>query len=402
MPALPFHPDRRIVLRLGAGIGAGLGAMGLLSACGLSGLVAERLGTPKVNAQPMTAGRSIGTGPVIVAMLLPLSGDTAAVGTSMANAAQMAMDFVGSNPNLGQNITLVLKDTGSSAGQAAAKASEAVNEGASLILGPLRAEHVSAVAAVARPAGLPVIAFSNNSGAAAPGVFLLNVLPETEVRRSLGHVAGKGRRAFAGLFPTTSYGRIQEGAFRQAVADLGLTARAVYSFDGDAQAREAINQLLPLLKAGQIDAVFLPDRATAPGLAAMLEQGGIDRTRVTLIGSADWLGDSRIAASPALGGAVFPAVDDVGYQALLPEYQQKFGTRPHVFATIAYTAVVLANNAGLALGTPRYDRAKLTVKGGFNGRDGVFRFLADGRSDYALVMRQIGANGSSVVDGPKL
>jgi ABC-type branched-subunit amino acid transport system substrate-binding protein len=352
--------------------------------------------------RPLAAGNTIGSGPVTVAMLLPLSGELANIGTSMANAAQMAMDFVAGNPNLGQNITLVLKDSGSSPAEAAARASEAVSEGARLILGPLRGEQVTAVAAVARPAGLNVIAFSNNSGAAAPGVFLLNVLPEAEVRRTLRYASSKGRRAFAGLFPTNVYGRIQEGAFRQAVADLGLTARAVYSFGDESQARSAVDQLLPLIKAGQIDAVFIPDRLTAPSFSVMFEQGGVDKAKLTLIGSADWQGDGKIAASPFLSGAIYPAVDEAGFNAMLPDYQQRFGTRPHPFATIAYTAVVLASNSGLALGTPPYDRAKLSVGGGFNGRDGVFRFKPDGRSDYALVIRQLGPAGSSVVDGPKL
>jgi hypothetical protein len=54
------------------------------------------------------------------------------------------------------------------------------------------------------------------------------------------------------------------------------------------------------------------------------------------------------------------------------------------------------------MGTPRYDRAQLTIPAGFNGRDGVFRFLEDGRSEYALVVKQVTAGGAQVVDGPKL
>jgi hypothetical protein len=123
---------------------------------------------------------------------------------------------------------------------------------------------------------------------------------------------------------------------------------------------------------------------------------------VLLIGSADWNGDAAIAGTPYLSGAIYPAVDDAGYQALLPEYQARFGSTPHALATIAYTAVILANATPLALGTPPYDRTQLTLPGGFNGRDGVFRFLADGRSEYALVIKQVAPGGATVVDGPKL
>src|SRR5690606_11230229 len=120
-------------------------------------------------------------------------------------------------------------------------------------------------------------------------------------------------------------------------------------------------QLAPLLKQGQIDAVFLPDRATAPSFAALLAEAGVASGTVQFVGSAGWGGDAAIAAGPALAGAVFPAVDDAGYQALLPEYQARFGSAPHALATVAYTAVILANASSLALGTPRYDRAQLTL-----------------------------------------
>src|SRR5690606_17012129 len=182
---------------------------------------------------PLAQGRTIGSGPVRVAMLLPLSGESAAVGTSMAGGAELAMEFIAQNPNIADNITLVIKDTGSSVQAATAAAQQAVSEGASLILGPLRADQVSAAGSVARAAGLPLIGFSNNSGAAQPGVYLLNVLPESEARRSLGFAKAQGRRAYAGLFPNSDYGRIQQSAFSQAAADLGLRVVGVYSFGSE-------------------------------------------------------------------------------------------------------------------------------------------------------------------------
>ena len=162
------------------------------------GLRFPELRRPDAAARPPcpSVGQSFGTGPVHVAMLLPLSGDAnlAAVAQSMQNGAQLAMEFIGSNANMTDNITLTVKDTGPSAQGAAAAASQAVQEGASLILGPLKADQVTAAGSVARSGGIPLIGFSNNSGAAAPGVYLLNVLPESEVKRSLGYAKSQGRR----------------------------------------------------------------------------------------------------------------------------------------------------------------------------------------------------------------
>ena len=57
-----------------------------------------------------------------------------------------------------------------------------------------------------------------------------------------------------------------------------------------------------------------------------------------------------------LNGAIYPAVDDKGYQAILPLYQQKFGGTPHPLVTIAYTAVILANASSLSNGTAAIQR----------------------------------------------
>ena len=375
-----------------------------LSGCSSFDFNLPRFGGPAAPVAPAVSGQTIGSGPVRVAMLLPLSGDVALgkVATSMQNGAILAMDFVASNPNMADNITLVIKDTGPSAQGAATAASQAVAEGASLILGPLKADQVSAAGSVARSAGIPLIGFSNNSGAAAPGVYLLNVLPESEVRRSLTYAKGQGRQALAGIFPGNDFGRIQQAAFQQGVADIGLGARAVYTFSSEAEARNVVAQLVPLLQAGQIDALFMPDRATAPSMANLLSEAGIAPGSVQIIGSADWNNDTSIANTTSLAGAIFPAVDTSGLTALSAEYLAKYGTTPHPFATLAYTATILANASALSKATPPYNAALLTSSAGFNGRDGVFRFFADGRSEFALAIRQVSIGGSSVAeDAPK-
>ena len=359
---------------------------------------------PEPPVLPGAEGEVLGTGPVRVALLLPLSGDPALsnVGTSMANAARIAMQYIASNTALPDNISIVLKDTGPTAAGAAQAASAAVAEGTSLILGPLRADQVTAVGGVARAAGVPVIAFSNNASAAAPGVYLLNVLPDSEVRRTLGFARAQGRTTVAGIFPNTDFGRAQRAAFDRAVAALGLSVPATYTFAGEAEARNAIEQLAPRIKAGEVSAVFIPDRATAPGFGILLQAAGIAQGTVQIVGSADWNGDSTIAGTPTLVGAIYPATDDFGFKTLSSEYLPMFGRPPHPFATLAYTAVILANASSLSMGTPKYAQSQLTISVGFNGRDGVFRFLADGRSEYALVVKEVTAGGARVVDTAKL
>ncbi len=90
---------------------------------------------------PSGPSQSFGRGPVPVALLLPLTGDPgmAGVGQSLANASRLAMGFIEANPNIAENITITLRDTGGTVAGATAAASAAISGGAKRILGPLKA-----------------------------------------------------------------------------------------------------------------------------------------------------------------------------------------------------------------------------------------------------------------------
>jgi branched-chain amino acid transport system substrate-binding protein len=396
------------------GIAQALGAVALLalSACSPIQLGSRTLdfGAPPAQTiqapatMPAGPSQSFGRGPVKVALLLPLSGDNgiASFGQSLANASRLAIAFIEANPNIAENITITLRDTGTSVAGATAAASAAVTDGARLILGPLRADQVTAAGAVARSAGLPLIGFSNNPTAASPGVYLLSVLPDMEMKRSMGWLMAQGRRGIAGVFPATEFGQAQETAFRQQAVAAGFAPQAVYTFSKVEEAQQIVNQALPLIQKGMIDTLFLPDRATAPSFGVLLGQAGVSGDALQIVGSADWEGDSTIAAASQLSGAIYPTVDPAGMLAISADYQRQFGTQPHALATIAYTATILANVNTLSMANPPYNPALMTSPTGFNGRDGVFRFLGNGKSEYALAIKRIAPGGAQLIEGAKL
>ncbi|MGJ8528682.1 MAG: penicillin-binding protein activator [Maritalea sp.] len=394
----------------GAKLAAGATAMLALLACTPDfgfGPTSPSSGTTRPVVQgnlPPANGEILGNGPVRVVLLTPTSGEGGLgnVGISIRNGAKMAIDKINASPQFSSNIHLVVKDTGGSAITARALATEAVGEGASLILGPLRADSVRAAGSVARTAGIPLIGFSNNSGASAPGIYLLNILPETEVLRSVKYAQNFGRKSFAAIVPRTDFGQVQEGAFRVATSQTGASVQGIYQFSNEEEARTAVEQLVPFLISGSVDAIFLPDRATAPSIAVLFESAQIEKTDVTIIGSADWDGDVKISQTPFLSGAFFPAVDGAGYERLKPEYETIYGAEPHPMATFAYTSVLLANSNSLVNATPRYGRQQLTLPRGFSGQDGSFRFLENGTNQHALVMKQVVIDGSRIVDAAKM
>ena len=69
-----------------------------------------------------------------------------------------------------RSMVLLPRDTGPTPETAAAAANDAIDKGAELILGPLLANDVRAVAPVARARNVPVIAFSTDRTVAGDGV----------------------------------------------------------------------------------------------------------------------------------------------------------------------------------------------------------------------------------------
>ena len=189
-----------------------------LAALGIGGCIGGGLGGvdgPLAQAPPQPAndGRTIGRGSVKVAMILPLTGQGAVPGTSLRNAAELAIvEF--QNPDL----TILVKDDRGSPDGARQAAEEALAEGAELFIGPLFAGSVQAAGQVAKQAGKPVIAFSTDSTVASRGVYLLSFLAQEEVDRIIGYASAQGRRSFAALVPDNTYGNVVEASFREAAA----------------------------------------------------------------------------------------------------------------------------------------------------------------------------------------
>ncbi len=168
-------------------------------------------------------------------MIIPLtqSSGPSVVGTSLRNAAELAMGEAGNN-----DLTLLIKDDHSTPDGARAAAQAAISDGADLLLGPLFAPNVREVAQVARSAGKPVIAFSTDVSAAGPNLYLLSFLIENQVDRTIDFAASRGKKSIAALIPDNDYGRVAEAEFQQAAARRGMRVMEIEHYKcADAQCR---------------------------------------------------------------------------------------------------------------------------------------------------------------------
>ena len=333
-------------------------------------------------------GETLGTGPVRVGMILPLTqnGGPSPIGGSMRNAAQLAIDGFG-----GPYITLMIEDDHSSADTAAQAAQAELGAGAQLILGPVFANDVRSASAATKSAGRPMIAFSTDVTVAAPGVYLLSFLIQGYVDRVLQYAVSSGKKSFAIMTPQNDYGNVAAQRFQDQAGSLNaqviVTAR--YS---TGQMTTAAQQVAAVQ--GQIDALFIPEQADAmPAVASALGTAGV---KTKFLGTGVW-NDARVLKLPQMQGAWFSAPDNSGFDAFAQRYKAKFNSDPARLATLAYDAVTLAAALARNGGPDPFNQAALTNISGFNGADGVFRFRADGTNERGLAVMEIADNAAKVI-----
>jgi ABC-type branched-subunit amino acid transport system substrate-binding protein len=334
---------------------------------------------PSATALPTDSGRHR------IALLVPMSGETAAVGQAIANATTMAL--LDTNAD---NLRITTYNT--STGLASA-AQQAIADGNKLILGPLMADAVPVVQSAARAAGVPVITFASDNSVASADVFVMGHTPDQSIRRSVQFARARGANRFAVLLPEGDYGARSASALEKALKDFGGT---LVRREGYARGNTSIVSAAARLRAaGGYDTVVIADSPRLGLEAADELQRGVN-PRTQLIGTELWSGEPVIARAALMEGALFAAVSDTRYKRFAESYETRFGTKPYRIATLGYDAVLLTLRVAREwkVGNP-FPKGELYDRGGFLGVDGPFRFNRSGIADRALEVREV--RGGEVV-----
>ncbi len=381
------------------------GCVGVAGAPGYGGATGVPLG-----------GGGAGGGGRPVAILLPLTGSLADVGQAMLKAAMLALAAPGA-PKLD------VRDTGGTPDGAAAAARAALAGGVALILGPLTSTETAAVAPLARAAGVPVLAFTNDPAQAQPGVWPLGITPVQQVHRLVEAARSQGKSSFAGLLPDSDFGRAMGNALQQAAP--GATVRyygqgmnainvATRDISGyasrrgpiDAQIRAARAQETPegrkqaqeLAKSSipgpPFDTLLLADSGTPLAeIASLLPYYDVYAGSVRILGPAQW--GLPGSGGGQFGGAWYAAPDPAARTAFEQAFTTKYGSSPPPLADLAFDAAAIA----LALDTRQgVSVAALTQPQGFVGSDGLLILLPDGHVRRGLAVFTVQRGGAQMVE----
>jgi ABC-type branched-subunit amino acid transport system substrate-binding protein len=362
-----------------------------LALLSLAACPSSRVSQPPATADEPTAPTAPIRGPMVphtkVALLLPLSGEQAALGESLLQAAQLAIFEA---PDAG--VALIVRDSGDSPFRAAQAAEEAIGEGAELILGPVFGSSVTAVAPVAKAAGVSVVSFSTDKSVAQPGAFVMGILPGIQVQRVVGYASRQGLQRIAALLPQSPYGQTVREALEAAARGSRAQVVRVDFYDPRAlDASTAVGQTGQFISGGgAVDALLVPETGERlHGIASQFSSFGIDPTRIRLLGSTLWDEDPGLAHNPVLVGGWYAAPDPSAWRDFRGRFRAAYGVEPPRLATIAYDATLLAILLAGGPNGPEFSSVALTDPAGFAGVDGIFRFKPDGTVERGLAIMEV-------------
>jgi branched-chain amino acid transport system substrate-binding protein len=390
----------RAILRIATRWLGAASCVAMLAAC-TANSPADLAGQGPLQTQPIAVPDKKTAAQVALIVPMTAAGHSGLIGKSLKQAAELAL-FERDNPNL----QLVVKDDKGTPEGARVAAEEAIKGGATLILGPLFAKSVTVVAPVARRAGVPVIAFSNDRQVAGNGVYLLSFQPAPDVARVVDYAARQRMRRFAALIPEDAFGKIVDASFKEAVSRANGTIVAQVSYPASANGvLEPLRRISEAIRRAEqdgmpIEALFVPGaQENLDMIGRLLPQADIDTQKVKLLGTGG-MDYPEAGRDARLVGAWYAGPDPRGWSDFSQKYVKTYGQAPPRIASLAFDAVGLATALASGADDQRFSAAALTRPNGFSGADGTFRLLSDGNTDRALAVLEVQKFGAGVIDAP--
>lgn len=364
-------------------LGLGLLAVAFLSACEPTSMGG---GGPTIDTSK----------PIPVALLVPTGsvqpGD-AVLAKSLENAARLAIADL-----KGVIIDLRVYDTAGNADIAASVATQAVNDGARIILGPVYAASANAVGLAVRGRDINVLAFSNNATIAGGNVFVLGPTFQNTANRLAQYATQQGKGKMVIVHSSDIAGQLGRDAIEQAV---GATLAGSVAYELSQQGViNAIPQIRNTVASTGANAIFLTSTTAGalPLLTQLLPEAGVSPANVQYIGLTRWDIPTQTLALPGVQGGWFAMPDPVLTQQFHSRYSAAYGGVPHPIGGLAYDGIAAIGALVAAGKSDALTGAALTQKSGFQGVGGIFRLLPNGTNQRGLAIATIQNKQVVVID----
>lgn len=356
-----------------------------------------------------------------MAVLLPLSGDNAAVGREIKTSIEAAV--LQRSPT---SLSVSFFDT---APNTSGAIRDALGTSPEIIVGPLFAGDARILRS-AKPTDMPAISFTSDATAIGNGVMTMALMPSNGVESIVSEIAADKSRGIVILAPESDSGRLMAAAARAAATNYDIPVSGlIYYREKDTEsiknaalraslynARNAANtrarEILSDILTGerltaveksslsrQLDRIsksetigrlpydgvlLLGSGDDAKSLVSFLRYYGVGARDARLYGTAMWDG-TGIDSDITLTGAKYPALPEMN-PSFINLYEQITGGVPSRMASFGYDA------ANLGIGMIYSDKsnaAYLLDPSGYVGMDGLIRLTPNGASERALRIVEI-------------
>ena len=343
--------------------------------------VAEAPPTP---TREGAASETVGTGPVMVSMLIHTGGG----GTGAARAADFRDGAAFAVKELGaDSIKLAILDTNGESEATRAAALKAIETGAAMIVGPTTSSELAALAAVPATGRPPILGLTTNAVARAQGIFAL-LSDETDSAIEVSrHAAANGKRRVFVIAPP-GYQAANGERLRRGLEASGAELVDLIEYVPGSRAIDNARQRLE-----QSDALLVMGLPTNPVavIEATKKTGSFPQDGVVM-GTSGW--SRQLYANAALSGVLLALPNQEAMQETSKRFQSSYGRPLSVNSAYAYDALALAAGIVRARGAKAINSAALRSKSGFRGASGIFRFGSDGSIErlfpiYTLSDRQL-------------
>ncbi len=345
-----------------------------------------------------------GPRPLRIGVLLPLSGRARGVGARALGGVLLAQGSFDA-ASVGRS-TLILQDTTSTPGGAAAGVDRLHAQGVVAIIGPLDDRESDAAAERAQALGVPLIALTLDTRVVERGnmVFRSFVDSRAEVDALVDRAHSVGARRLGILHPEGPLGRDLAEAASRAAEREGVQVVVTISYD---PATNNFANVAAKLARKRVDAVFIPDVASRvslilPFLAAeklWCQPPGAtfpdadERHAIVCLGNVLWQDKAllRDAGTYASGAQIIaawsPLSDSAANQQFVAAHRGLMGTDADVFAAYAYGALRLVRHVSLGLRrrSPTEVREALAELRDFQGLSGPMEIAGSGEISQPAV-----------------
>lgn len=360
---------------------------------------------------------------VKVGVLLPLSGNNKELGQSVLNSVILSL-FENDQDD---NLELVVFDSKGQIKAAKKSMQQIIDRKIKIVIGPIFSNEVEAISSIAQDNNIIVLSLSSNQDLAnKKNIFLMGFSPEQQSKRIINYAVDKGKGNFAIITANNKYsikfastlkeiikatnGNLISGNFyfnnnkdlekasKKAVDSYVISSRLTYKNQSDIKDGDKI----------YANVILIPESGPESGvrlskITSAINKANINRRDIQIIGSINW-DDMAALNDPNLDGEWFVATNPNKYKNFERSYHKVYGQFPFRISSIGYDAIDVVSRVIKQSSAQELSAKDLinyqSPSNGFDGIDGLFRFLPNGTTQRNFTILQAGNGEFEVIDIP--